>query len=212
MKHYALAQKKDRGCPIGMLNAALYDRFYDRSEIDKVEYGNFNWYSGSGYKNGVQTYEPFPDGLVLISKDKLYDFDIRSDSGKFYIASESFIDLARSLGCEFDGCNKIEVRSRDGSSIAEKRYFVVRFKYCEFSDVVDQGNSAFGGEPKLIKLKKLTIRPEVSAALFRIKNLSSSNDAVFCSERFQEGAVQRGFKGVDFIDLDVAAWPGFRIV
>jgi hypothetical protein len=212
MKHFALAQKKDVDCPVGMLNAVLYDKFYDGKVIDRVEYGNFNWYSGSGYKNGVQTYMPFPDGLVLIAKDKTYDFDIRGDSGKFYIVSESFVELANSLNCEFDGCNRIEVRGRSGETLTPKKYWVVRFKYYNFADVVDLSASAFGGEPGLIKIKKLTIKKEFSASLFRIKDLSSSNDAVFCSEQFHERVVQLRFKGVDFMDLAITNWPGFRIV
>ena len=73
MKYYVLSQKEDSGCQLGMLNAALYDKFY--SDVADVQHGFFPWYARDcEMKRGCV----FPKNGVLICDDDFYDFDIRT--------------------------------------------------------------------------------------------------------------------------------------
>lgn len=91
MKYYILAQKEERGCPRGELNAVLYDQFHENPE--KIEHGYFPWYVSKYSWTGHQ--EKFPIGLCLISKDRLYDFGIRSISDVFLLSARIFWKFAR---------------------------------------------------------------------------------------------------------------------
>ena len=79
MKFYAITQKKEHGCPIGLLNAVLYDHCPEDSTV--IEHGIvYPWYSDPKGLN------EFPEGMCLVAKEKLIDFSIRS------ISSNQFLD------------------------------------------------------------------------------------------------------------------------
>lgn len=210
---FVLTQKKAPGCPIGMLDGALYDRFYDSSTLKSVDHGAFNWYAGSGYKDGFQTFAPFPDGLVLITKDRGYEFDIRAMGSNFYIVSSTFIQVANAANVTFESCKPIKMLDRQGNEATTTKYHAARLVYRGRSEVLDEARSSLFGEDGILKIKQLRIREDVSEAAFRIKGLYPSYDGIFCSDLFRQRADHAGgLRGVGFEDLETAAWPGFRIV
>ena len=76
MKYYVLSQRADPGCPIGMLNGALYDKYYQ--DTTSVGVGYFPWYANPSRGKG---HEKFPDGVVFITQDDRYNFDVHADLG-----------------------------------------------------------------------------------------------------------------------------------
>lgn len=213
MKFFVLTQKKAPGCPLGMLDGALYDRFYDSSKLKSVDHGAFNWYAGSGYKDGVQTFAPFPDGLVWITKERGYEFDIRAMGSNFYIVSARFVEVAEAANVSFESHKPIEVRDRQGGEATQTKYYAARFVYRDRSEVLDESQSSLFGEDGVLKIRRLTIRQDVSEPAFRIKDLFPSYDGVFCSDAFRQHADRLGgLRGTGFEPLDAAVWPGFRIV
>ena len=213
MNFFVLTQMKDSGCPIGMLDGALYDRFYDSSTLKSVDHGAFNWYAGSGYKDGVQTFAPFPDGLVLITKDRGYEFDIRAMGSNFYIVSARFVEAVDAANARFESCKPIDVRDRQGNEATATKYYAARFVYRDRTEVLDESQSSLFGEDGILKIRRLMIRQDVSEPAFRIKDLYPSYDGVFCSDAFRQAADRLGgLRGTGFEDLETAAWPGFRIV
>ena len=213
MKFFVLTQQKAPGGPVGMLDGALYDRFYDSSKLKSVDHGAFNWYAGSGYKDGVQTFAPFPDGLVFITKDRGYDFDIRAVGSNFYIVSARFVEAADVANVRFESRKPIDVRDRKGNEATATKYYAARFVYRDRTEVIDEPQSSLFGEDGILKIRRLTIRQDVSESAFRIKDLYPSYDGVFCSDAFRQSADRiGGLRGTGFEDLETAAWPGFRIV
>jgi hypothetical protein len=213
MRYFVLTQKKDSGCPVGMLDGALYDRFYESAMIDFVDHGALNWYSGSGYKNGVQIFEPFPEGMVLITKDHGYEFDIRAMGSNFHIISEKFVAVAEKAKVIFESCKRIEVRDRQGNEVSTNEYYAARFLYRDRSEVLDETQSALFGEEGILKIKHMRMNQNLSDPAFRLKDLYPSYDGIFCSEIFYQCADSLGgLRGAGFEDIEAASWPGFRII
>ena len=79
MKYYVFSQKEEPGCQLGMLDAALYDKFY--TDAESVNHGQFPWYKRAWGESG----QLFPEGGALICKDEYYDFDIRGVSDFFML-------------------------------------------------------------------------------------------------------------------------------
>ena len=115
MEYYVLSQKEEPGCPAGFLQADLYDKFY--SDTKGVEHGFFPWYAE---KIHYKTHTPYPEGMVLISKDKFYDFDIRSVA-RFYIVSDDFMSVCSDLGVGVTDAVAIQVVSKGGEKISSKK-------------------------------------------------------------------------------------------
>ena len=56
MKYYVFSQKEEPGCQLGMLGAALYDKFY--TDAESVNHGQFPWYKRAWGESG----QLFPEG------------------------------------------------------------------------------------------------------------------------------------------------------
>ncbi|MCR6476086.1 hypothetical protein NU688_07955 [Variovorax sp. ZS18.2.2] len=204
MKFFAMTQKKERGCPIGYLNAILYDHCPEHPE--SVQHGLvYPWYADKRNLN------EFPDGMCLVVKEKLIDFSIRSDATHQYI-QEDFLRLLERFGAPIKDFKRISVVSNaQKSEITEKRYFASIFApdfYLDESLAIDFASSVIEkDECDFIALRKLKIKNNVGRDVFGIQNLDSKHDTIICSEKFVVAAKKEGFKGVDFIDLNSAKWP-----
>ena len=204
MKYYILTQKEERGCPRGKLNAVLYDTFYEKSE--KIEYGYFPWYASQYPWKGE--YQPFPLGLCLISKDRLYDFGIRRITNVFCVVSADFLEICQSLKVDMQDYAPIEVCSRKRKPITEKKYYAAVFKYKDVLEVADEGSSFIKDEyGHIVRIRSLKIRPDFTEHLFRFRGMVGSSNTFICSEDFYHMAMEKDMKGVGFVPLADAVWP-----
>lgn len=207
MQYFAVTQKKDRGCPIGLLNAVLYDHCPENPAA--IEHGTaYPWYSDP---RGLEEY---PEGMCLVAKEKSIDFSIRSISSN-QLLDQNFLQSLIEFESPFVHFNEISVVSHASKrSIVQKRYFVSRFSdefYFDLSDIAnDAGSSVKIGKFGLSVLEKLSIRSSFFRHVFGIKSLDPRVDTIFCSERFYESARRKGVKGIDFAHVESAKWADPR--
>lgn len=203
MRFYVLSQKEEVGCQVGMLSAALYDKYYPSA--DDVEYGLFPWYAEKG-RVAIRT--PFPDGMVLISKDKNYEFDIRSISRFFYIASDEFLAVCRGLNVLIVDSARIEVFSTKGENIFSKKYNAVLFEELDPRKDTDPLSSFVEDNGRPVRFKKLILPSEWDLDLFKYKRMLSGSDTLICSERFKE--LSGNLNGVAFTPLEDVVWSAVK--
>ncbi|MFF7108622.1 Imm43 family immunity protein [Pseudomonas sichuanensis] len=202
MKYFVISQAEAAGAPLGFLNAALYDKYYKDSK--GVEYGYFPWYAE---RRGSEKHTPFPPGMVLISKDESYSFDIRGVAG-FYIASDNLLQVCSGLSTGVKDCASIEVVDSSGQKISEKNYNAV---YIDGLDVRDFAapESAFIEQDGLIfRIKRLVMKKEVGLDLFRFKGLHAGSGTLICSERFADSAVD--LQGITLQPMESIIWSQVR--
>lgn len=203
MKFYILSQKQEPGCPLGMLGGILRAGF--APDAHKTEYGRQPWYADP---SGGRPHRPFPDGLVFITKDKHYGFDLRSDSKFFYLASNELIEACDGLDVRFEDRQRIEVVSRQGKPVADKQYWVCRFQPVTLADAVDAAGSMLESSDGVhTQIRRLRIRTDFPQDLFKLARLDPAIDAMFCSQRFYDRALTLGLRGITFSDVETFAWP-----
>ncbi|MGY2277490.1 Imm43 family immunity protein [Pseudomonas monsensis] len=202
MEHYVLSQKEEFGCPTGFLQADLYDKFY--SDTKGVEYGFFPWYAE---KIHYKTHTPYPEGMVLISKDKFYDFDIRSFA-RFYIVSDDFMSICSDLDVVVTDAVPIKVVSKDGEAISSKSYNAVLFEELDARSETDPASTFIEEDGLIFGFKKLVLPPDFKRDLFKFKGLISGSNTLICSREFKELA--RDIKGVNFTPLESVLWSAIK--
>jgi len=118
MEYFMLYSKKDRGCPEA-ISAILYDRFYPVKDAEKVDIGRYSWYESVNPQD-----IRFSDGLCLIVRDSLWDFDIRRD-GRFYIVSEEFLALLKEFGAPICTSSPVTACSRAGKPVGSRSAAII---------------------------------------------------------------------------------------
>jgi hypothetical protein len=205
---YILNQRDEPGCPMGMLNGILHGSFF--ADAHKSDYGDQPWYADP---SSGRPHRPFPEGLVFITREKKYDFDLRSDSKFFYLASAELISACEKLKVRFEDLRKIDVLSRQGKPVAEKKYWVCRFLPFPVADVIDPDASAVESTDGVhTRIRRLRIRTNFEQDLFKLSLLPPETDTLFCSQRFYEIAQRGRFKGITFTDVEKFNWPPERSV
>lgn len=204
MKYYALSQKKAPGCPIGMLGGALYDKYYP--DVKAIEVGYFPWYANP---SRGKAHEKFPPGLVFISKDGGYNFDIRGDLNFYYIISDKFKSLISRFEVEAVDVTPISICSQAGEKISEKHYYAAVFQSFSPEMVSDDGESQFvrGKFGGISRIKRLVVREDFSCHIFKLNDMEGSSNTLICSEQFRDAAMEIGIEGVDFLDAAAIDWP-----
>ena len=202
MEYYVLSQKEESGCPAGFLQADLYDKFY--SDTKGVEYGLFSWYAE---KIHYKTHTPYPKCMVLISKDKFYDFDIRSVA-RFYIVSDDFMPVCRELDVSVADAVPIRVVSKGGEAISSKSYNAVLFEELDARSETDPTSTFIEEDGVIFRFKKLVLPPDFKRDLFKFRGLISGSNTLICSCKFKELA--KDIKGVNFTPLESVLWSTIK--
>ncbi|MFJ7313073.1 Imm43 family immunity protein [Pseudomonas sp. NPDC098747] len=198
MEYYVLSQKEEPGCPAGLLHADLFDKFYPNTK--GVEFGFSPWYAE---KINYKVHTPYPEGMVLISKDKHYDFDIRSVA-RFYIVSDDFMAACKGLDVEVADCVAIEVVSKSGQPISSRKYNAVLFKELDARSDTDPASTFIEEDGLIFRFKKLMLPESFKKDLFKFKGLISGSNTLICSGAFKERAA--GLKGIEFTPLENIIW------
>lgn len=202
MEYYVLSQKEEPGCPAGFLQADLYDKFY--SDTKGVEHGFFPWYAE---KIHYKTHTPYPEGMVLISKDKFYDFDIRSVA-RFYIVSDDFMSVCSELDVGVTDAVPIQVVSKGGETISSKSYNAVLFEELDARSETDPASTFIEEDGLIFRFKKLVLPSDFKRDLFKFKGLISGSNTLICSRIFKELA--KDIKGVNFTPLESVLWSAIK--
>lgn len=204
MNHYLLLQKNEPGCPIGSFQGVLLDKY--RQGAFNTDYGKQPWYAKPGS-------EPFPKGLCLVTREKSFGFDIRSNSNFFYVASERFIRACEKYANPFEDLQPITVCSPSGQPVSETPYWVCRFKAFPIDEVADMHLSEIQKEDNFFQRpKKLTLKIDLPQDIFKVMRLPHEINFLFCSQRFFEAAKQQSFRGIEFINMKSYKWPPKRSI
>jgi len=190
-----------------MLGGALYDKYY--SETKGVEVGYFPWYANP---SRGKAHEKFPEGLVFITKDKRYDFDVRSDLNFYYLISDKFNILISKFDVPMVDVAPIEVRSTKGGAVSEGKYHAAVFPSFDPEAVANNTesqfvNGKFGG---IARIKKLTVNDNFLCHIFKLKDMEGSSNTLICSEAFRDAAIALGVSGIDFFDAASVDWPTIK--
>ncbi|MEN8640360.1 Imm43 family immunity protein [Pseudomonas sichuanensis] len=196
MAFFMLSQKKEVGCPVGLLSAALYDRFYENAK--SLDHGAFPWYANAALG---KPHEVLPSGLVLIANAKKYDFTIRALYDRLYVASEGFVKVCRELGVTMLDCQKIDVVSGLNKGIVASQYYVVVFESSDYGDLVlPSSQVAIGVRDWVTGFERLNIK-EDAPDLFKLNKLHPGISTLFCSSDFKAKLVEVGVRGVEILPL-----------
>ncbi|MFJ2319663.1 Imm43 family immunity protein [Pseudomonas sp. NPDC087817] len=202
MEYYVLSQKEESDCPRGLLNANLYDKFYPDAE--GVKFGFFPWYAE---KINYTFHTPYPEGMVLISKDRFYDFDIRSVS-RFYIASDDFLSVCAELDVGIADRVAIDVVSTKGEPVSVKTYNAVLFEELDARSDTGLGSTFVEEDGLIFRFKKLVLPEVFKHDLFKFKGMISGSNTLICSSAFKARAA--GLKGIEFIPLESVLWSAVK--
>jgi hypothetical protein len=110
--------------------------------------------------------------MVLISKDKFYDFDIRSVA-RFYIVSDDFMSVCSELDVGVTDAVPIQVVSKGGETISSKSYNAVLFEELDARSETDPASTFIEEDGLIFRFKKLVLPPDFKRDLFKFKGLIS---------------------------------------
>ncbi|WP_174961221.1 MULTISPECIES: hypothetical protein [Burkholderia] len=208
MKYYVLSQGSAPGGRIGMLNGALYDRYYP--DAKRVEVGYFPWYANP---SRGKAHEPFPAGVVFITEEARCDFDVRSDLGFYYLISERFGAALSALRVPMVDVAPVEILSLAGERVSGSGYCVSIFPSFQ-PEEADGGESAFvtGKFGGIERIRKLVVSSDFSCPIFKLAGMVGSSNSLICSGDFRDEADRRGITGVEFLDVERVDWPAVKPV
>lgn len=199
-KYYAMYRKKDEGCPVGYISWILFDKFYPKIDSEHIKYGEFPWYAF----NREGKIESFPSSVCLIFNDSILDFDIRAESGNYFILfSESAYSCFSAEFIDFDDVRPVLVVNSEGATISRKKHYVARLSPINIEEV-DSGDSVlqFNKYGRPIKIKKLTVRDGFESDLFRLHGMQGASQTLICSEKIKDELIKNNAsKGVGFLDI-----------
>jgi hypothetical protein len=148
--------------------------------------------------------------MVLISKDKHYDFDIRSVSKFFYVVSDEFLAICNKVNVNIVDSVRIEVVSEAGERISSKNYNAVLFDEMDVRKNCDPASTFVEENGRPVRFKKLILPDEWDLDIFKYRRLVSGSDSLICSQSFKDLAID--LKGVEFTPLETVVWSGIRRV
>lgn len=197
MKLYMMSQKKDSGCPLGLLDATLYDKIYEN--WGEVEYGAFPWYANSARHH---PHEKMPEGMVLVGAGKKYCFGARRLINDLYAISDSFYNACEKSGVVFQDVVRVSFKVGGGRRENPGAYHVAVFKSYAIEEVIKGSLGLVRDEYNMVEsFGKLELN-DVENAVFKISGLSPYINTLFCSEEFKNKAEEVKVLGVDFYPIE----------
>lgn len=197
MQHFMLMQKKEAGCPIGLLNMAMYDKSY--RDFGSVKHGFLPWYAEHKW-TGPAT--PLPGGLIVASKVRRPRFGVRNLFKTIYLADQDFWDSSLEAGAVFNDVQRIDlVTSSNGVPHADQGYRAIVPKILGI-DALGPDSRHSPMQSSLIETyTRLSISKDVAEPLFMINGLAPMFTGLICSTPMKNCLQARRIRGVDFCPL-----------
>lgn len=197
MKFYMMSQKKDFGSPLGLLDAALYDKFYENWR--GVNHGDFPWYSNSAMH---RAHEKMPEGMVLVGGGKKYCFGARRLINNLYAISDDFYNACLEVGVDFLDAVRVSFKVDGGRSENLISYHAAVFKSYAVEKVVDGSSVLVRDEYDLVESFSRLKLNDVGNAVFKIAGFSPYINTLFCTEDFKNKAEEAKILGVEFYSME----------
>lgn len=204
MNYYVITQKKERGCPIGDLDAVLHDHI--PKKLERIEHGLiYPWYSDpEGMKE-------FPNSCFLVVKERPLEFAIRPLAYMLQVVDQAFLDTLIEFNASIKDYKPIKIfRASDGKEFTGKNYYISMFSrtfYRKEYEVLNESESVVEMDDLgHLRLCRVAVRSDFSGSVFGIELVNAANNTIICSEEFFKAAESRGVKGIDFIKIENAKW------
>ncbi|SDX15596.1 Immunity protein 43 [Pseudomonas syringae] len=194
--HYTLAYRKEENCPIfidGVIHETFFPGAYNKGMTQ-------DWH----YADPGEPKATLPKNLVLITKDKQFEFDLRT-SFEGHIVSDRFWSAIKTLNIGRWEVAKLDIVSPKGAPTEQGAYYFIRQQMSELvpASVIDIEKSSITyrktGEIKSIE--SLTLTSEATLDFFEIDE-TTLLDIVFLSPAAAELLNQLGLKGVEIVSTE----------
>ncbi|NWB96078.1 hypothetical protein HX882_09275 [Pseudomonas gingeri] len=163
---YTLAFKKDKNCPT-FIDGVIHESFSPGAYDDAMD---ADWHDAGP----DEELAPLPGKLVLITKDKCYDFDFCT-AFEGHIVSERFLKVFQNFKTSRWEVAELGIVNPKGISVAQRKYFFMRQQRAEkeAADVIDQTRSKinFRANGEIKNIVSLAIKENVSVDFFSIDEI-----------------------------------------
>ena len=90
-KYWALFEKKGRGAPLSLAEGIMHTEFQKKNPFGPLPSDSGDWRNGD-WRNSVNAPVELPKQLWFVTRDRVYNFDLRFSSEGF-IVSHVFLEL-----------------------------------------------------------------------------------------------------------------------
>jgi hypothetical protein len=189
---YVIVNKMEKGSPLNLSEGILHTELKKDKPFEPLITDSGEWRK---YKNNITQ---LPSELWFITKDKYYNFDMRWDSGGFFISNEMLNLLKRHNTIDYV-YTKLNILNKKLEPVSSKEYYYMKFN--NYSDIIDYEKSKIDYDKKGIvkKIWRLSIKG-INENVFMINNWSLYNK-LFCDEMFKNEAEKNKIIGIEFAPL-----------
>ncbi|KTB71974.1 Imm43 family immunity protein [Pseudomonas syringae] len=194
--HYTLAYRKDKNCPIfidGVIHEAFSTGAYNRGMSQ-------DWH----YADPGEPKAKLPESLVLITKDKRYEFDLRT-SFEGHIVSERFWSALKTLNIGSWEVAKLDIVSPKGVPMEQGGYYFIRQQMSELVSAgvidLDKSSITYRKTGEIKSIESLILTSEATLDFFEIDE-TTLLDIVFLSPAAAELVNQLNLKGVEIVSTE----------
>ncbi|NVZ63204.1 hypothetical protein HX867_14020 [Pseudomonas gingeri] len=192
--YYTLAYKKDKNCPT-FIDGVIQESFHPGAYDDPMEE---TWHDAGP----DETLAQLPEKLVLITKDKRYDFDFCT-AFEGHIVSEPFLAAFKSLKSTRWEIAELDIVNPKGVSVAQRPYFFMRQRREDRAplDVIDLAQSSinFRKTGEIKNIVSLAIKEDTALDIFSIDEISLLG-FVFLSPHAADVLKGLGLAGIEIVD------------
>ncbi|TNH13575.1 hypothetical protein FHQ23_11845 [Testudinibacter sp. TR-2022] len=192
-KYFAIFEKEEKKAPISLQEGILHSELNIKKPFEPLPTDSGDW------RYEINKEVELPSTLWFITRDKEYSFDLRFDSGGFFISKEMLELLNRFKVPDFV-FTKLIILNKKLESASTKEYFYLKF--FNNKDVIDYSKSKIDFDKKgvLKKSWELQINSSlVDSDVFMIDNWFYHN-RLFCNEEFKAACIDNQIYGIQFID------------
>lgn len=200
--YYIMAIDTQAGCPAGFYQSVLTTTAVGA----EGDYGGLPWYAGPKRYGG--RIAPLPEDLLLIEKHA-YAYDVRAGSPFFYVVSDAFRECLARLKHNFSEIKPVTCMDAKGIRRNERRVSIaVPGKFLQ-KDCLDLGASRHSGRTS-IELEAIHVRQDWDYDLFDIRDVSTSQASLICSDKARQVFEQASVRCVRYIglaDINASLYP-----
>ena len=193
---YTLAIKTEKSCPVfidGVLSESFYPGVYDEGMSG-------SWY----YSEPGEPLALLPEKLLLITKDKGYDFDFRT-AFEGHIVSEQFLSIFKTLKTGEWETAEISIVNPKGESVPAKKYYFIRQVMSEQETPAvidfDKSNINYRKSGEIKNVIALAIKDDVKLDFFSIFEISLLG-YTFVSSDAAEAFLKYEMKGFELVSTE----------
>ena len=193
---YTLAFKKDKNCP-SLIDGVIHESFSPGAYDDAMD---ADWHDAGP----DEALAPLPKKLVLITKDKGYDFDFCT-AFEGHIVSERFLKALQTLKTPQWEIAELEIVNPKGVSVAQRQYFFMRQQRIDKEPVgvIDQTQSKinFRASGEIKNIISLAFKENISTDFFTIDEITLLG-FVFLSAHATTALKELNLAGAEMVDSE----------